>query len=250
MGLTSLFVVLAAMESWWSLAPYWGPIMLGLQAACAVHALKTGRAYYWLWIILILSGLGCLVYFLVEILPDLRGQNGAGRMGASILSGFAPGRSIRTLEEELDIADTVKNRMLLARACAEAGRFDDAIRLYGRCLEGIHKDDPQTMLELSRVYFDKGSPAEARESLHRLKTIHPNYRPVDRDLLLARTLHALGQSGEALEIYAPLSRRYPGEKARCRYAMLLQETGDARKAQEVFGQILVTAVLHLLPPGL
>jgi hypothetical protein len=229
------------MGYWLSSMPYWGVIVLGLQVACAVHALKSGRAQYWLWIILFLPGLGCLVYFLTEMLPDLRRRGGLDRVGSTFLSLVDRGRSIRDLEEQLDIADTVKNRQQLARAYAAAGRSDDAIRLYQKCLEGVYRDDPPTMLELCRVYYDKASYAEARQLLERLETTAANHRPMERELLLARTLAAVGETSAALEIYATLSRRYPGEEARCRYAMLLQETGQTEKAQEVFGQLLVTA---------
>ncbi len=229
------------MESWVSFAPYSGLLLLGLQVACAVHALKTGRGYYWLWIILFLPGLGCLVYFLVEMLPELRGRGGLNAAGPSFLSLFHRGPSIRDLEEQLEIADTFKNRQQLARAYAAAGRLDEAIEHYRRCLDGFYKDDPQTMLELCRAYFEKGSYAEARQALSQLQTSHASYRPVERDLLLARTLEAMGETTGALETYASLARQYPGEEARCRYAMLLQETGQTQKAQEIFGQILLTA---------
>ena len=39
------------------------------QVLCAVHCVKTGRQNYWLWIILMFSLVGCLVYFIVEMLP-------------------------------------------------------------------------------------------------------------------------------------------------------------------------------------
>ena len=224
-----------------SSVPYWGTIVVVLQVACAVHALKTGRAYYWLWIILFLPALGCLVYFIVEMLPDLRSRGTLDRAGSSFLSLLDRGRSIRDLEEQLDIVDTVKNRQQLARAYAAAGRLDEAVALYHRCMEGVYQDDPQTMLELARVYFDKGSCAQTKALLKQLEETKANYRPMERELLMARTLEALGETTCALEIYAPLARRYPGEEARCRYAMLLQETGQAEKAQEVFGQVLLTA---------
>jgi hypothetical protein len=229
------------MDSWLSFTPYSGFILLGLQVACAVHALKTGRSYYWLWIILILPGLGCLVYFLVEILPDLRTRGGLNQAGSSLLSLFDRRPSIRDLEEQLEVADTFKNRQQLARAYVAAGRLDEGIQYYRKCLDGFYKDDPQTMLELCRTLYEKASYAEARESLRQLQAANANYRPPERDLLLARTLEALGETGEALETYASVSRCYPGEEARCRYAVLLQENGRTQEAQEIFGQVLRTA---------
>ena len=41
-----------------------------LQVICAVHALKTARAYWWLWIILLLPGI-----VIVHTLGSVFGEN-------------------------------------------------------------------------------------------------------------------------------------------------------------------------------
>src|SRR5258706_4767874 len=46
---------------------HWGLI---LQAIAIVHFVRRRPQIFWLWIILIGGGLGALVYFLVEVLPD------------------------------------------------------------------------------------------------------------------------------------------------------------------------------------
>ncbi|HEW98725.1 MAG: hypothetical protein DRR16_06130 [Candidatus Parabeggiatoa sp. nov. 3] len=47
-------------------------LSLLIQIAFAIHVVKTGRDRMWLWIILIFSVLGCVVYFFAEILPELQ----------------------------------------------------------------------------------------------------------------------------------------------------------------------------------
>ena len=51
------------------------PILLGahilIAVACAVHALKTGRQMYWVFILFMFPGLGSVVYVIVEVLPGL-----------------------------------------------------------------------------------------------------------------------------------------------------------------------------------
>lgn len=37
-----------------------------------VHAVKTGRPYYWIWIIFAMPVLGAAAYFIVEMRPTLR----------------------------------------------------------------------------------------------------------------------------------------------------------------------------------
>ena len=46
-------------------------LSIAVQVASAVHVVKTGRPYWWLWIIIIAPGIGAAVYFLAEVVPDL-----------------------------------------------------------------------------------------------------------------------------------------------------------------------------------
>ena len=64
-------------HAWAWLAPF----SLLIQIALCVHVYKTGRPYWWMWIILMASFVGALVYVLVEILPELRfaGRRSGGR---------------------------------------------------------------------------------------------------------------------------------------------------------------------------
>ena len=97
------------------------------------------------------------------------------------------------------------------------------------------------LLELSLARFLNEEYAGAKETLERLKEIKPDYRPSERDLLFARTLEQLGELDAALAEYETLARTYAGAEAKCRYGMLLQRSGQAEKAREVFRQIVVVA---------
>jgi hypothetical protein len=47
-----------------------------------------------------------------------------------------------------------------------------------------------------------------------------------------------GKDEAAIAAYDALVRTYPGEEARCRYAMLLQKHGHADKAKVLFSEVL------------
>ena len=42
-----------------------------LQGIAIIHFIRRRPNFFWLWIIIIGGGLGALVYFVMEILPDL-----------------------------------------------------------------------------------------------------------------------------------------------------------------------------------
>jgi hypothetical protein len=212
-----------------------------VQIICAVHVLKTGRPFWWLLIILFGNVLGCIIYGLVEVLPEMRRDPSMKKFGSEIVMAVDPSRNIRRLEEELSISDTVKNRQLLAEAYVAAGRYEDAVRMYQSCLKGIYADDPPFVLGLAFAQFLNQAYPEAKETIDGLAQVDAKFRPLERRLLLARTLEAMNETDAALEEYEPLAKQYPGEEAKCRYALLLKKTGQTDLAREVFERILLNA---------
>jgi hypothetical protein len=218
-----------------------GASVIVLQVVCLVHAFKTGRAYWWLWVILLLPGLGCLVYFLAEVLPDLHRHSAVRRVGSDLVKIVDPGRSLRKLEEELEVADTVTNRQALARGYLKAGRHDEAVELYRSCLKGIFEDDLALSLELAYALHLSGAYEEAKTRLEQLDDKNLGIRRPERDLLYARTLEQMGDPDAALGQYESIVARSSGEETRCRYALLLEKTGRSERARELFGEIVKRA---------
>jgi hypothetical protein len=215
-----------------------GLASLAFMIFCAVHVVKTGSAHYWLWIILLFSIPGCLIYFFVEMLPDLRRSSAAKRFGSELVTVVDPGRNVRQLQEQLEIADTVSNRRALARCYLQTGQHDEAIELYQRCLQGVFEGDPGLTLELSYALFLNERYEEAKEHLERLGQAELGVRTPERNLLFARTLEQLGDIDAALVAYEATLPQSSGEEARCRYAVLLEEAGRTDQAEDVYRDIV------------
>ena len=63
--------------------PYFG-VTLAMEVLLIVHVIKTGRPYYWIYIVLLIPIAGAVAYILVEALPDLA-QSRAGQRVAKDL---------------------------------------------------------------------------------------------------------------------------------------------------------------------
>jgi hypothetical protein len=50
-------------------------VLLALQVALAVHAVKSGRNMMWLFIILFFPLVGSLVYLFAEVIPEMERRN-------------------------------------------------------------------------------------------------------------------------------------------------------------------------------
>lgn len=215
-------------------------IILAIQVAFIIHAFKTGRPIYWVLLLFFLPGISCVFYFILEILPEMRRSAKVQQIGADLARVANPGAEVKRAKQALEIADTLQNRQALAQAYASSGSYAEAIELYERCRK-MRRDDPQILFELGEARFHVGDFVAAAELLDRLTEVDPHHKTHEREMLQAQLLEATGQRDEALAAYENLVRTFPGEAARCRFALLLQETGDDERARELFEEVVAKA---------
>ncbi|HYM30806.1 MAG TPA: tetratricopeptide repeat protein, partial [Candidatus Cybelea sp.] len=147
--------------------PILAVLMLLLEIGCAIHAGKTGRPQFWLYIIIALPGVGVLAYVLIELLPEYLGSYEGQRATQAVGRVVNPGRRYRALASEAEAAPTVENMLRLAEECVALARYDEAIGLFEHCLQGMHANDPKILLGLAEAQFGKGDAADAVATLDR-----------------------------------------------------------------------------------
>lgn len=196
-----------------------------LQAICLIHMVRTGRPYWWAWIIVGGSYLGVAVYAFTQILPDLQNDPRARRAATGMVKRIDPKRDLRRLRDELARADTVQNRLRLGAEFLELGEAAEAEDIFQGCLKGMHSNDPDILLALAQAQFAQGKAMQTQQTLSDLIAANPSFKSDDGHLLYARSLEALQRTEEALKEYRVLDDSYPGEEARVRMAELLKSLG-------------------------
>jgi hypothetical protein len=213
-------------------------LSLLVQVALIVHVFRTGRSTTWVFVIAMLPLVGSIAYFLVELLPDLRGARVARRVERKVGAALNPERDLKAAARNLAAADTVQNAMRLAEECLEQQRFAEARDLYQRALRGLHEEDPHLRLGLARAEFGLGEHAATLATLERLRTHNPDFQSADGHLLYARSKEVLGDIDAALHEYEALAECYPGPEPKARLAGLLASRGDNARAQRLYQRIL------------
>ncbi len=221
--------------------PAIGVVLLLVQIAFAVHVVRTGREIYWIFIIIFLPAIGCLIYFLTQIMPELGQSRTLRTAGSGLAKAIDPQRELRRRKEELAVVDTIENRVKLAEECIAANMATDAIELLQPCLRGGNENDPNILLTLAQAQFSAAQYPAARETMEHLIAANPSFKSYDGHLLYARTLEALDLKERTLAEYEALAASYPGEEARVRYGMLLQRLGQKEKARQMFTESLSRA---------
>lgn len=223
--------------------PLLGLVILLLQATFIVHVVRTGRPKFWLVVIMLLPVAGALAYVVAEVLPEMRRSRAAQQLAAEATRIIAPDRDYQLLLDEVRHVPTANNKRLLAEEMIRRGQFADAVKVYDSALTPPHHEDPMLLMGMAHAQFLQGSASDAVASLDRLQQVNPGYQSHSGHLLYARALESAGRTGEALAEYAALASIFPGEEARCRYALLLKGQGDVARAREIFSTVL-SAVEH------
>ena len=217
--------------------PAIGVLIVLAQIACAVHVVRSGRNYIWIYLVVFVPVIGMAAYVLAEILPEWMQSRSARQAASGLGRALDPGRGLRDALRRVEITPTAENKAALAEAYLAAGKPQDAIGLYRDALTGIHETDPGTMLGLARALFAAGSVAETQQVLEKLREANPGYNSPEGHLLYARSLEEQSKIEAALKEYQALVVYYPGQEARCRYATLLNRAGQVEEARRIFTEV-------------
>jgi hypothetical protein len=210
-----------------------------VQLACAAHVVRTDRSWLWIIPIVLLPWIGCAAYLLLAVLPDaVRTRRPIRRVSDDAASITDPGTSYRRKKLDMETIGSAQTKRVFAEECIKRGQFQEAVNLYTSALEGAHSEDPALLHGLARARLLAGDGAGAQAAFESLKSISPADFTADARLDFARALALQGKNDEARAQYESLVPTYPGEEARCRYALLLLQTGDADGAQRIFREII------------
>lgn len=211
---------------------------LALMVLCVVHAIRNGNVFPWIWIIVFLPGIGSLIYFFMEIVPELTRSRRAAQAAAGLRQMADPGRSLREAHRAAEMVGSVDAKRALAEEYIARGNYSGAVAIYQEAAQGQFKDDPALLMGLARAQFLNGDPAGAQASLDVLQAADPSFVSGDAHLLYARALEAQGKNDEALAEYRRLIPYYSGEEAKARMGMLLEKTGQRDEARTIYQQVV------------
>ena len=211
-------------------------LTIAVQVLCVIDVIRNGRNQLWIMALIFLPVASTIAYVVLEVYPRFQGNRHVRGARAVVAAKLDPEKDVRAARVALATADTVANRMRLADALSALGNHDEALPLY-REATTLGPVDLRSAEKLARAEYEND---EAAAALVTLDTAPTASAQSDRDrigLLRARILEALGRFDQALELYADLVTRLPGEEGRVRYAALLIEQGWDKKALGVLEEV-------------
>ncbi len=209
-----------------------------VNAFFIIHAARTGRLWPWAYVILFLPLVGVGAYIIFEILPQYRYSPDARRAQASVARAVNPEKRYRALKGELEVADTLGNRLSLAEECVALRKYDEALALYDEIIASPQGDEPRYVLGMAQAEVGLERPDAAIATLEELKQRWPSYQSQDGHLLYARALEKVGRDDEAMREYEELSRYFAGQEVQVRRLLLLDRMGHKIEAHQIANEVL------------
>ena len=199
----------------------------------AIHAMKTGRNTYWLFVLFSFPLLGSIVYFFVEYLPASKMERGVKQASSKAIQLLDPTRALREAKQDFELTPTIQNRMRLAAALDNAGEYDEAARQFDACLDGPFANDPEVCFGAAKAKLHTKQPQQAITLLENLRARNSEFRPEQLSLLLAQSYSDNDNHNDAKNEYMHAYQTFGSANARAQYGIWAANNGDITTAEQL-----------------
>jgi hypothetical protein len=208
-------------------------ITIVLQAICVIHCVRKGNQNNWIWLIVFLPFIGCLIYFFSEIITNREIRNVRSGVGEIL----QPSGSIRKLEENLRFSDSFNNRLALANAYLASGQSGKAITLYENSLTGAFAENEEVISHLISAYYLEKRYQDVVKIAGKICN-RPQFPRSKAHILFAMSLAYSGNNEMAEKEFLGMKSRFSNFEARYYYALFLQKNNRNAEAGQVLSEIV------------
>ena len=204
-----------------------------LQAICVIHCLKNKTSNSWIWLIIFLPLIGCLIYFFSEILTRSQVRNFQSGLGEMI----SPSGSIKKLEDNLRFSDTFQNRVSLAEAYLLNSRYEKAIELYESSLNGVFSENEYVLSQLVLAYKQQKRYSDIIHCAEKLY-YRPQFQRSKAHIFYAVALAETEMNEKAEKEFLKMNMRFSNFEARFYFSQFLESHDRKEEAKNILLDIV------------
>jgi hypothetical protein len=211
---------------------FYTPILI-LQAFCVYHAYRNNAEQRWYWLIVFFPLVGCLIY----LFHNFYNRGTVTTISEGVKGVVNSNYKIEQLEKALRFSDNVTNKMNLADAYVDYGRYEDAISLYRSCLVGFMAEDVALRMKLLFACFlnqDYAAAVEVGETLEKEK----NFKNSDERVAFAWSLHFDNKTEQAQKAFEDMDKSFTNYHHRMEYAKFLLKTERREEAKTKLADLI------------
>ncbi len=206
---------------------------IALQGVCVYHCVRKGNQNNWIWLIVCLPVIGCLVYIFTEMFS----RRDIGKVQSGIGSIVYPSNRISKLQENLKFSDTFNNRVALADAYLAAGDTEKAIAIYEPSLTGAFDENEHVLMQLISAYSSLQRYNDVIKTAKKIAN-KPQFMRSRAHMLYAMALAYMGNNDAAEKEFKALNSKFSGFEGRYHYGLFLANNNRINDARSIYAEIL------------
>ena len=208
-------------------------LILILQAVCVYHCIKKGNQQSWIWLIVFLPAIGCVIYLFTEIIT----KQDVTAVQSNLDKVIRPTGRIKDLKKALEFSDSFENKVALADAYLNAGMVDEAVVLYKEALTGIFANNPHVLMQLICGYYELNRYDEAVKCAQKVINT-ADFAKSHARIVYALCLEKTGNLAQAETELSSFKGRYSNYEGRFTYGQFLMRLDRKEEAIALFNEIL------------
>lgn len=207
--------------------------IIALQAYCVYHCYTKKNDYYWIFAILFLPLIGCLIYLFVNVIQ----KRDIDKVQQGLTAVINPTKKIKDLESRLKFSETFENQVALADAHLEAENFENAITNYKASLKDVFSEDFYVISKLQEAYYFS---AKFEESIEYAKRIidHTKFIKSKSEFLYALALEKNGEIVEAESRLIKFDAPYSRYQERLELAKFFIRNAKSKEARDLLCELV------------
>ncbi|WP_422350515.1 PLDc N-terminal domain-containing protein [Flagellimonas sp.] len=207
--------------------------IIALQGFCVYHCYTNRNNYYWIFAIIFLPVIGCILYLFTNVFQ----KRDIEKVQESLVTAINPSKKITDLEKKLKFSETFENRVALADAYLEEGLYPEAISHYESSLKDVFSKDFYVISKLLEAHYHNSNPEEVVVCAEKILD-NPKFRKSKASFLYALTLEKMGKMQAAEEVMRTFDAPYSNFSERLELARFLQRQGKLEDAKELYQEMV------------
>lgn len=207
--------------------------IIALQGFCVYHCYSNRNNYYWIFAIIFLPVIGCILYLFTNVFQ----KRDIEKVQESLVTAINPSKKITDLEKKLKFSETFENRVALADAYLEERLYPEAIAQYESSLKDVFSQDFYVISKLLEANYHSSNKEEVLACAEKILN-DAKFRKSKASFMYALTLEKTGNVQTAEEILRTFDAPYSNFAERLELGQFLVRHDKQNDAKELYQEMV------------
>lgn len=204
------------------------PLLIIIQVICVLHALRNNVDRKYIFLLILLPLIGAIIY----LYTFFYSKEKMSKVSTSVKGIIQPNYELNSLEKEIRVSDTIRNKVALAQQYARKGRLEEAKVLFEEGLNGFNNEDTEVLKALLSINYSLGDYEKAIEYGERIKPDNI-FNTSEEKIALAWSYYNIGKLQKAEDCFKEMNLRFSNYSQRIQYVYFLSENSRRVEAIEL-----------------